>query len=125
DMQSALGTETLTEIFKIGKAIGEHVSISTYVSETPQNVHAGETGKIDARSTAALTASKVIAALRSGADVVKVGFANLDPYKKDLRSADVALQMKLVRRMVDDVVRERLLVFPLSMADGRDPLISL
>src|SRR5262249_56236932 len=70
-------------------------------------------------------ASKVIAALRSGADVVKVGFANLDPYEKDLRSADVALQMKLVRRMVDDVVRERLLVFPLSRADGRYPLISV
>ena len=33
--------------------------------------------------------------------------------------------MKLVRRMVDDVVRERLLVFPLSKADGRYPLISV
>ena len=72
-----------------------------------------------------LTASKIIAALRSGADVVKVGFANLDPYKEDSAPADVALQMKLVRRMVDDVVRERLLVFPLSKADGRYPLISV
>ena len=124
-MQQALGPATLTEIFKIRKAVGEHVYISTNVSETPQVVRAVETGKIDARSTAALTASKIIAALRSGADVVKIGFANLDPYKEDLRSADVALQMKLVRRMVDDVVRERLLVFPLSKADGRYPLISV
>lgn len=124
-MQQALGPATLTEIFKIRKAIGESVYISTNVSETPQIVRAVETGEMDARSTAALTASKVIAALRAGADVVKVGFANLDPYKGDLRSADVARQMKLVRQMVDDVVRERLLVFPLSRADGRYPLISV
>jgi uncharacterized protein (UPF0264 family) len=124
-MQQALGPATLTEIFKIRKAIGELVYISTNVSETPQIVRAVETGRMDARSTAALTASKVIAALRAGADVVKIGFANLAPYKEDLRSADVALQMKLVRRMIDDVVRERLLVFPLSKADGRYPLISV
>ena len=124
-MQQALGPATLTEIFKIRKSIGEGVYISTNVSETPQIVRAVETGKMDPRSTAALTASKVISALRAGADVVKVGFANLDPYKGDLRSSDVARQMKLVRGMVDDVVRERLLVFPLSRADGRYPLISV
>lgn len=124
-MQQALGPATLTEIFKIRKSIGESVYLSTNVSETPQIVRAVETGKMDARSTAALTASKVIAALRAGADVIKVGFANLDPYKGDLRADDVLTQMRLVREMVDDVVRERLLVFPLSEADGRYPLISV
>jgi len=49
----------------------------------------------------------------AGADVVKVGFANVDPYKRDLKEASVLEQMRLVRAMVDDVVREKLLVYPL------------
>src|SRR5262249_57435565 len=46
-MQQALGPATLTEIFRIRKAIGEHVYISTNVSETPQIVRAVGTGQID------------------------------------------------------------------------------
>ena len=124
-MEQALGPATLTEIFRIRKKIGEAVYISTNVSETPQIVRAVETGEIDSRATAALTASKVIAALRAGADVVKVGFANLDPFKRDLGSEMVEHQMRQVREMVDEVVREKLLVFPLARTQGRYPLISV
>jgi uncharacterized protein (UPF0264 family) len=124
-MEQALGPATLSEIFRIRKKIGEAVYISTNVSETPQIVRAVETGAIDSRATAALTASKVIAALRAGADVVKVGFANLDPFKRDLRSEMVEDQMRQVRAMVDEVVREKLLVFPLAGTEGRYPLISV
>ena len=123
-MEQALGPATLTEIFKIRKHIGEHVYISTNVSETPQIVRDLQTGKVDNRATAALTASKVIAALAAGADVVKVGFANLDPYKRDLTSECVLEQMTLVRQQVDDVVSERLIVVPLTKT-LRYPLISV
>ena len=47
---------------------------------------------LDNRATAALTASKVVAAINAGADVVKVGFANLDPYKQDLGDANVSVE---------------------------------
>lgn len=124
-MESALGPATLAEIFKIRKRIGEHVYISTNVSETPQIVRNLQTGEVDIRATAALTASKVIAALEAGADVVKVGFANLDPYKRDLSSALVLPQMELVRTFVDEVVSERLLVFPLNRTEGQYPLVSV
>lgn len=125
-MEQALGPATLTEIFRIRKRIGEHVYISTNVSETPQIVRELQTGRVDGRATAALTASKVVAALGAGADVVKVGFANLDPYKRDLTSEEVLKQMKLVRKAVDDVVDERLVVMPLNVkGKGRYPLISV
>jgi uncharacterized protein (UPF0264 family) len=124
-MEQALGPASLTEIFNIRKRIGENVYISTNVSETPQIVRAVETGAADARSTAALTTSKVVAALNAGADVVKVGFANVDPYKRDLKEASVLEQMRLVRSMVDAVVRESLLVYPLGRTGGRYPLISV
>jgi uncharacterized protein (UPF0264 family) len=124
-MESALGPATLTEIFKIRKHIGEYVYISTNVSETPQIVRDLQTGEVDVRATAALTASKVVAALNAGADVVKVGFANLDPYKRDLSSKSVLEQMKAVRSMVDDVVNEGIVVFPLNRTDGHYPLISV
>jgi uncharacterized protein (UPF0264 family) len=123
-MEQALGPATLTEIFKIRKHIGEHVYISTNVSETPQIVRDLQTGEVDSRATAALTASKVIAALGAGADVVKVGFANMDPYKRDLTSERVLEQMKLVRRQVDDVVSERLIVIPLTET-LRYPIVSV
>jgi uncharacterized protein (UPF0264 family) len=121
-MEQALGPATLTEIFKIRKHIGENVYISTNVSETPQLVRALATGRVDTRATAALTAAKVVAALNAGADVVKVGFANMDPYKQDLPSREVLAQMKLVRQLVDDVVKEKLIVVPLA---GRYPLVSV
>lgn len=124
-MESALGPATLTEIFRIRKHIGEHVYISTNVSETPQIVRDLQTGVIDIRASAALAASKVVAALDAGADVVKVGFANLDPYKRDLSSSSVLEQMKAIRAMVNDVVQEKLLVFPLNRTGGQYPLISV
>lgn len=123
-MEQALGPATLTEIFKIRKRIGENVYISTNVSETPQIVRDLQTGEVDARATAALTASKVVAAIGSGADVVKVGYANLDPYKRDLKSENVLAQMKTVREYVDDVVKERLVIMPLNVT-GRYPLVSV
>jgi uncharacterized protein (UPF0264 family) len=123
-MEQALGPATLTEIFKIRKHIGEHVYISTNVSETPQLVRNLQTGEVDTRATAALTASKVIAAVGAGADVVKVGFANLDPTKRDLRSENVSAQMALARDDVNGVVEERLIVMPLNVA-GRIPLVSV
>jgi uncharacterized protein (UPF0264 family) len=124
-MESALGPATLTEIFKIRKHIGEYVYISTNVSETPQIVRDLQTGEVDVRATAALTASKVVAALNAGADIVKVGFANLDPYKRDLSSKNVLEQMKAVRSMIDDVVHEGIVVFPLNQTEGHYPLISV
>lgn len=124
-MEQALGPASLTEIFKIRKHVGEYVYISTNVSETPQIVRSVQAGEIDVRATAALAASKVVAALNAGADVVKVGFANLDPYKRDLREQSVLGQMKLIREMVDDVVREKLLVYPLGKTEGRYPLVSV
>ena len=105
--------------------MGENVYISTNVSETPQIVRAVNTGEVDVRASAALTASKVTSALNAGADVVKVGFANMDTFKRDLRSSGVLEHMKLVRKMVDDVVREGLLVYPLGETEGRYPLVSV
>lgn len=124
-MEQALGPASLTEIFRIRKRVGESVYISTNVSETPQIVRAVETGAPDVRATAALTAAKVVAALNAGADVVKVGFANVDPFKRDLKASAVLEQMRLVRKMVDEVVREKLLVFPLGRTEGRYPLVSV
>lgn len=124
-MEQALGPASLTEIFKIRKRIGEHVYISTNVSETPQLVRAVQNGEVDIRASAALTASKVVAAITAGADIVKVGFANLDAYKRDLRSEGVLEQMKQVRASVDAVVKEKLLVFPLAKTEGRYPLVSV
>jgi uncharacterized protein (UPF0264 family) len=123
-MESALGPATLTEIFKIRKRIGESVYISTNVSETPQVVRDLRTGEVDLRATGALTASKVVAALNSGADVVKVGFANMDAFKRDMTSKNVLEQMKLVRKLVDEVVQERLIVIPLNVAK-RYPIVSV
>jgi uncharacterized protein (UPF0264 family) len=123
-MEQALGPATLTEIFRIRKHIGENVYISTNVSETPQLVRDLRTGRVDNRATAALTASKVVAAITSGADVVKVGFANLDPYKQDLGRDNVLVQMQMVREYVDDVVRERLILMPLNVS-RRYPLFSV
>jgi uncharacterized protein (UPF0264 family) len=80
---------------------------------------------VDIRASAALTASKVTSALNAGADIVKVGFANMDNFKRDLRSPGVLEHMKLVREMVDDVVREELLVYPLGETEGRYPLVSV
>ncbi len=113
-MEQALGPATVDEIFRIRKHIGEHVYISTNVSETPQIVRNLKTGEVDSRAMAALTAFKVIAALAAGTDVVKVGFANLDSYKRDLRSKEVIKQMRLVREIVDNAVKERALVMPLN-----------
>jgi hypothetical protein len=113
-MEQALGPATVDEIFNIRKDIGEHVYISTNVSESPQIVRSPKTGSIDSRASAALTASKVLAALQAGADVVKVGFAHLDIYKRDLNSDEVARQMNLVRGSVDNAVQE-----PTMSAIGR------
>jgi uncharacterized protein (UPF0264 family) len=123
-MEQALGPATITEIFKIRKRIGEYVYISTNVSETPQLVRNLQNGSVDSRATAALTASKVLAALTAGADVIKVGYANLDSYKRDLPSDEVARQMAAVREMVDDVVKEKAIVMPLNRT-GKYPLISV
>lgn len=124
-MEQALGPAAIVEIFKIRKKIGENVLISTNVSESPQIVRSPQTGDVDIRSTAALSASKVVAAINAGADIVKVGFANTEPYKRDLRSEVVLEQMKLIRKMVDAVVHERLIVFPLGHTGGRYPLVSV
>lgn len=123
-MEQALGPATVTEILEIRKAIGEQVYISTNVSESPQIVRDMKTGKVDTRSTAALTASKVIAAIQSGADVVKVGFAHMDEYKRDLNSKEVLKQMKIVRREVNTAVRKGAVVMPLNRTQ-QFPLISV
>lgn len=123
-MEQALGPATIDEIFKIRKRIGEYVYISTNVSETPQIVRSLKSGKVDSRAIAALTASKVIAALQAGADVVKVGFAHLDFSKRDLTSDEVIREMKLVRTYVDNAIKERAIVMPLNLT-GRYPLISV
>jgi uncharacterized protein (UPF0264 family) len=113
-MEQALGPATLDEIAAVRLAVGEFVYISTNVSETPQLVRDLRTGAIDTRSSAALTASKVVAAIQAGADVVKVGFANIDPIKRDLRFEEVAGHMRLVRSLVDRVVKDKLVNMPLN-----------
>jgi uncharacterized protein (UPF0264 family) len=122
-MEQALGPAPLSEIFTIRKNIGEHVYISTNVSESPQLVRTSS-GAIDSRSCAALTALKVLAAIEAGADVVKVGFAHLDIHKRDLRSDEVLRQLKAVRGYVDDAVTQKALVMHLNRT-GRYPLISV
>jgi uncharacterized protein (UPF0264 family) len=122
-MEQALGPATVTEILNIRKAIGEHVYISTNVSESPQLVRTAS-GTVDSRATAALTASKVLAAIEAGTDVVKVGFAHLDIYKRDLRSDEVVRQLRLVRQYVDDAVEGKAIVMPLNRT-RRYPLISV
>lgn len=123
-MEQALGPATLAEIYDIRKRVGEHIYISTNVSETPQIVRNLRTGDVDVRATSALTASKVTAALGAGADVVKVGFANLDPCKRDLCYSHVLEQMRQVRTLVDDVVSQNLVVIPLTKT-ARYPLIGV
>ena len=98
--------------------------VSTNVSESPQIIRSTETGKIDTRSTAALTATKVIAALDAGADVVKVGFAHLDEFKRELRSEEVLKQMKMIRSNVDEAVEKGAIVMPLNRTT-RFPLVSV
>jgi uncharacterized protein (UPF0264 family) len=123
-MEQALGPATVAELFGIRKAVGEQVYISTNVSESPQIVRNIKTGGIDTRSTAALTATKVIAAVDAGADVVKVGFAHMDEYKRDLRSDEVVRQMMLIRKDVDQAVKLGAIVMPLNRTT-RYPLISV
>ena len=123
-MEQALGPATITEILGIRKRIGEYVYISTNVSESPQLVFDLRTGKVDTRGTAALTASKVIAALEAGADIVKVGFAHTDEKKKELTSEEALKQMKIVRKYVDEAVKEKAIVMPLNQT-GRFPLVSV
>lgn len=123
-MEQALGPATVTEIVDIRRRIGEQVYISTNVSETPQIVRSFKTGRIDTRSTAALTATKVIGAINAGADVVKVGFAHMDEFKRDLRSPEVLRQMKIVRSEVNAAVRQGAIVMPLNRTT-RYPLISV
>ncbi len=123
-MEQALGPATVDEIFRIRRTVGEYVYISTNVSESPQIVRSMKTGLIDTRSTAALTATKVIAAVDAGVDVVKVGFAHMDEYKRDLRSDEVLRQMRIVRKLVDDAVAEGAIVMPLNKTT-RYPLISV
>lgn len=123
-MEQALGPATVSEILEIRKAIGEQVYISTNVSESPQIVRDMKTGGIDTRSTAALTATKVIAAIQAGADVVKIGFAHMDEFKRDLRSDEVLKQMRIVRSDVDDAVRHGAVLMPLNKTQ-RYPLISV
>lgn len=123
-MEQALGPATVSEIIEIRKVIGEQVYISTNVSESPQIVRSPKTGKIDTRSTAALTASKVIAAIQAGADVVKVGFAHMDEFKRDLKSDEVLKQMRMVRKQVDAAVKSGVIVMPLNRTQ-RYPLISV
>jgi uncharacterized protein (UPF0264 family) len=118
-MEQALGPATVSEILEIRKAVGEQVYISTNVSESPQIVRNLKTGEIDTRSTAALTATKVIAAIQAGADVVKIGFAHMD-----LKSEEVLKQMQLVRREVDEAVKSGVVVMPLNKTQ-RYPLISV
>lgn len=123
-MEQALGPATVAEILQIRKAIGEQVYISTNVSESPQIVRNLKSGGIDTRSTAALTATKVIAAIQAGADVVKVGFAHMDEFKRDLRSDEVLRQMRVVRDEVDAAVSQRAVVMPLNKTQ-RYPLVSV
>jgi len=123
-MEQALGPATVSEIFSIRRDVGEQVYISTNVSESPQIVRSMRTGEIDTRSTAALTATKVVAAIDAGADVVKVGFAHLDEYKRDLKSDEVLRQMRIVRKEVDEAVRQGAIVMPLNRTT-RYPLISV
>jgi uncharacterized protein (UPF0264 family) len=123
-MEQALGPATVSEILEIRKAIGEQVYISTNVSESPQIVRNVKTGGIDTRSTSALTAAKVIAAIQAGADVVKVGFAHMDQFKRDLHSVEVLKQMRIVRDEVDAAVRSGVVVMPLNRTQ-RYPLISV
>ncbi len=123
-MEQALGPASITEIVNVRRAIGEYVYISTNVSETPQLVRDPASGALDTRSTAALTASKVIAALQAGADIVKVGFAHMDEFKRDLRSEEVVRQMVRVRAEVDQAVRQGVLVWPLNRTQ-RYPLVSV
>jgi uncharacterized protein (UPF0264 family) len=123
-MEQALGPAAVEEIFKTRLAIGESVYISTNVSESPQIVRNITTGHIDTRSTAALTATKVIAAIQAGADVVKVGFANLDEYKRDLPSREVLRQMRAVRHHVDLAVDSGIVTMPLNRTT-RYPLIAV
>jgi len=123
-MEQALGPATVDEIFRIRRTIGEYVYISTNVSESPQIVRSMKTGLIDTRSTAALTATKVLAAIDAGVDVVKVGFAHMDEFKRDLRSDEVLKQMRIVRQLVDDAVSEGAIVMPLNRTT-RYPLISV
>lgn len=123
-MEQALGPATVSEILEIRKAVGEQVYISTNVSESPQIVRNMKSGKIDTRSTAALTATKVIAAIQAGADVVKVGFANMDEYKRDLKSDEVLKQMRMVRDEADTAVKSGAVVMPLNRTQ-RYPLISV
>ena len=113
-MEQALGPATVDEIFKTRLAVGEQVYISTNVSESPQIVRSMTTGRIDSRSTAALTATKVIGAIQAGADVVKVGFAHMDEYKRDLRSPEVLRQMRTVRRQVNSAVESKAITMPLN-----------
>jgi hypothetical protein len=49
----------------------------------------------------------------------------MDTFKRDLRSPGVLEHMKLVQEMVDDVVREELLVYPLGETEGQYPLASV
>lgn len=121
-MGQALGPATVDDIFRIRKLIGEYVLISTNVSETPQIVRNSSDGKVDNRATAALTSLKVLSAIQAGADVVKVGFAHLDPYKHDLTSGAVVEQMTEVRRYVDRAQDEHMMVRSLA---GKYPLVSV
>jgi len=123
-MEQALGPATLSEILEIRKAVGEQVYVSTNVSESPQIVRNMKTGRIDTRSTAALTATKVVAAIQAGADVVKVGFAHMDEFKRDLKSDEVRKQMRMVRDQVDAAVKSGVVVMPLNRTQ-RYPLISV
>jgi uncharacterized protein (UPF0264 family) len=123
-MEQALGPATVDEIFKIRLAVGEQVYISTNVSESPQIVRDMRTGRIDTRSTAALTATKVIGAIQAGADVVKVGFAHLDEYKRDLRSPEVLSQMRTIRRQIDAAVESNAITMPLNKTT-RYPLVAV
>ncbi|MBI2839446.1 MAG: hypothetical protein HYX75_14115 [Acidobacteria bacterium] len=123
-IEQALGPASVDEIFSIRKQIGEYVYVSTNVSESPQIVRSAKTGQVDTRSTAALTASKVVAAIHAGADVIKVGFANLDITKQDMAGAEVSRQMKLVRSFVDKATAQRLLPKPLN-DPPRYPLVAV
>lgn len=123
-MEQALGPATIDEIFRIRLAVGEQVYISTNVSESPQIVRNMKTGRIDSRSTAALTSAKVVGAIQAGADVVKVGFAHLDEYKRDLRSRDVLRQMLTIRQQVDAAVASNAITMPLNKTK-RFPLVAV
>lgn len=123
-MEQALGPATVDELVETRRAIGEQVYISTNVSESPQIVRSIKTGRIDTRSTAALTATKVIAAIEAGADVVKVGFAHLDEYKRDLRGPEVLRQLRAVRKQVDSAVESKAITMPLNRT-SHYPLVAV